>query len=230
MSFKFEAKKVKGLNPNNVMGIDMGITHPIYFAFNNSLKREQIEGGEIENFRRRVEKRRRELLEQGKYCGKGRRGHGYRTRVKPVMRIGDKIARFKDTINHRYSRYIVDMAVKNNCGVIQMEDLKGISKNNIFLKNWPYFDLQKKIEYKAKEKGIVVKMINPMYTSQRCSKCGYINKENRVSQDTFKCVKCDFRHNFYVNADYNAARNIATPGIEEIIKKQIESRKNGRGS
>ena len=51
------------------------------------------------------------------------------------MRIGDKIARFKDTINHRYSRYIVDMAVKNNCGVIQMEDLKGISKNNIF-KNW----------------------------------------------------------------------------------------------
>ena len=96
-------------------------------------------------------------LEQGKYCGKGRRGHGYRTRVKPVMRIGDKIARFKDTINHRYSRYIVDMAVKNNCGVIQMEDLKGISKNNIFLKNWPYFDLQKKIEYKAKEKGIVGK-------------------------------------------------------------------------
>lgn len=64
-----------------------------------------------------------------------------------------------------------------------------------------------------------------MYTSQRCSKCGYINKENRVSQDTFKCVKCDFGHKFYVNADYNAARNIATPGIEEIIKKQIEKQK-----
>jgi putative transposase len=225
LAFQFEPQKTKELDPNNVMGIDMGITYPIYFAFNNSLKRGKIDGGEIENFRRRVEKRRRELLVQGKYCGDGRRGHGVQTRIKPIKRIGDKISRFKDTVNHKYSRYIVDMAVKNNCGVIQMENLKGISKNNIFLKDWTYFDLQTKIEYKAKEKGIVVKKIDPKYTSQRCSKCGYINRENRVNRRTFKCVRCDYGHKFYVNADYNAAKNIATPGIKDIIKKQIEWQK-----
>ena len=51
LAFQFEPQKTKELDPNNVMGIDMGITYPIYFAFNNSLKRGKIDGGEIENFR-----------------------------------------------------------------------------------------------------------------------------------------------------------------------------------
>ncbi len=38
-------------------------------------------------------------------------------------------------------------------------------------------------------------------------------------------MRCDYGHKFYVNADYNAAKNIATPGIKDIIKKQIEWQK-----
>lgn len=55
-------------------------------------------------------------------------------------------------------RYIVDFAIKNGCGVIQMEDLSGFTEKakESFLKNWVYYDLQNKIEYKAKEKGINV--------------------------------------------------------------------------
>ena len=113
------------------------------------------------------------------------------------------------------------MAVKNNSGVIQMEELKGISANDAFLKNWSYFDLQQKIKYKAAEKGIEVKLIDPRYTSQRCSKCGYIHPDNRKEQKSFKCLKCGFE----TNADYNAARNIATKDIEYIIKESMKSQK-----
>ena len=124
-------------------------------------------------------------------------------------------------MNHRYSKYVVDIALKHNCGLIQMEDLTGISKDNTFLKNWSYYDLQQKIKYKAEEHNIEVRFINPKYTSQRCNKCGYIHKDNRPDQETFECVNCGHKS----LADFNASRNIAMENIEEIILEQVEVQK-----
>lgn len=219
LTYSFEVDK--NLDKNNIMGIDMGIVYPVYMAFNNNFNSFKIEGGEIEQFRRKVEGRRNSMLKQSKYCGDGRIGHGRNTRLKPTDVISDKIANFKETCNHKYSRYVIDMAIKNKCGVIQMEDLTGISKDDAFLKKWSYFNLQEKIEYKAKENGIEVKIVDRKYTSQRCSKCGFIHRDNRpkdIDQSKFKCLKCDFE----TNADYNAARNISMDGIEEIIQDQIK--------
>ena len=61
-------------------------------------------------------------------------------------------------------------------------------------------------QYKARLYGGEVKFVNPQFTSQRCSCCGNINKENRKSQAVFKCVECGFK----LNADHNAAINILT--------------------
>jgi IS605 OrfB family transposase len=52
--------------------------------------------------------------------------------------------------------------------------------------------------------GIEVSLVNPAFTSQQCSKCGYISKENRKTQEKFLCVKCGYE----INADYNASINI----------------------
>ena len=136
--------------------------------------------------------------------------------MKPVDAIGNAIARFRDTANHKYSRYIVDMAVKHGCGVIQMENLH-IHAEEKLLRDWTYFDLRTKVEYKAKEKGITVRFVDPKYTSQRCSRCGLIASENRKTQAVFQCQACGFS----ANADYNAALNLATEGIEEIILESI---------
>lgn len=221
LAYSFEPTK-EDLNLDNIMGIDMGIVYPLYMAFNNSLHRYKIQGGEIEHFRKQVESRRNQLLEQGKYCGDGRIGHGRVTRIKPIDKMSKKVANFRDTTNHKYSRYVIDMALKHGCGTIQMEDLSGISKDDTFLKNWSYYDLQQKIQYKAEEVGIKVRLIDPKYTSQRCSKCGHIHKYNRPDQKTFKCIECGFS----VNADYNAARNIATKDIEETILNQLNNQKD----
>jgi len=60
------------------------------------------------------------------------------------------------------------------------------------------------LKYKAERKGGEVIEIDPKYTSQKCSCCGHISKENRKSQSRFKCIKCDFK----LNADLNASINI----------------------
>jgi len=217
LSYTFESTSKK-LDPNNILGIDMGIVYPVYLAVHNSPIRAKIDGGEIDGFRKQVEKRKKEMQRQGKYCGAGRVGHGIKTRIKPIEFAQEKISNFRNTINHKYSKYIVDFAQKNNCGIIQMEDLKGISTYNTFLKNWTYYDLQQKITYKAEEIGIAVKLVNPRYTSQRCSKCGHIDRENRPEQSIFECKQCSLK----VNADYNAALNIATPDIDKIISEKID--------
>jgi putative transposase len=51
--------------------------------------------------------------------------------------------------------------------------------------------------------------VAPHYTSQRCSACGHIAKENRVTQAAFRCVACDFT----AHADHNAAVNILRAGL-----------------
>lgn len=222
LHYKFEQFETM-LDKENIMGIDLGIVNPIYIAFNNSLHRYKVQGDEIEKNRRTIEKEKKAMAHQAMYCAEGRRGHGIKTRTKPVHKKRDRVSSFRDTFNHKYSKYVIDMAMKHRCGTIQMEDLKGISVDSTFLKSWPYYDLQQKIEYKAKEMGIDVVYINPKYTSQRCNKCGSINKENREDQATFHCKnkECGFQ----TLADFNAARNIAMKDIEKIISYQLKAEK-----
>jgi transposase len=62
--------------------------------------------------------------------------------------------------------------------------------------------LVRRLEEKAPGR---VEKVPPAYTSQRCSACGHVARENRESQAVFRCTAC----NFACNADVNAARNIA---------------------
>ncbi|MFL0198592.1 RNA-guided endonuclease TnpB family protein [Clostridium sp. WILCCON 0269] len=159
-----------------------------------------INGLGLVKFRDTTEKHKKELSIASKCVGTGRIGHGYKSRMKPVNKMRDKVSRFADTFNHKYSRYIVDFSIKNNCGVIQMEDLSGSTQNTQkkFLKDWSYYDLQQKIKYKAEEHGIEVSFVDPKYTSLRCSFCGNILKENRDcknNQAKFECAICGHKEN-----------------------------------
>ena len=232
ISFGFEKEIDKPLNPNKTLGIDLGIVNTAtMIAYDSELekydyfswKSNVIDGSELIKFRQKYYNLRREMGIASKCVGEGRIGHGYKTKLNTVNKVKNKVANFVDTINHKYSKYIVDLAVKNGCGVIQMEDLSGATANTNekFLKDWSYYDLQNKIEYKAKERGIEVRKVNPRYTSKRCSKCGNIHDDNRDcknNQAKFKCVVCGYEE----NADINAAKNIAIPNIDKIIDVYIK--------
>lgn len=229
ISYSFDKEEVPVLDKNRVLGIDLGITNVATMSVYDSIKDEYdyfswktnvISGKELIAFRQKYYNLRRDISIASKVAGKGRCGRGYKAKMKPVDKIRNKIANFSDTYNHKISKYIVEFAVKNNCGVIQMEDLSGTTAdtNNKMLKDWSYYGLQQKIEYKAKEQGIEVKKVNPKYTSKRCNKCGCIHEDNRDcknSQAKFECKVCGHKD----NADINASKNIAIPDIDIIIKE-----------
>ncbi len=218
VTYKANAIEESKFDEDFIMGIDMGKVNVLYFAFNKGFIRGSISGEEIEDFRKKIEHRRISLLRQGKYCSENRIGKGRKKRIKPVDVLNDKVARFRNSTNHKYANYIVQQCLKYKCGCIQLENLQGISKEQTFLKNWTYFDLQEKIENQANQYGIKVVKIAPSYTSQRCSECGYIHKNNRQDQSTFECQQCNLK----VHADYNAAKNISIYNIEKLIQKQLK--------
>ena len=214
LNYTFTSEFVTELDKDTILGVDLGISKPIVASVYGDKSRFIILGNEILAFRAKVEQRKKALQKQSRYCGNGRVGHGIKTRMQSTDKLNNKITCFRETTNFKYAKALVEYAVKNNCGTIQMEDLSGISSDDAFLKQWSYYDLQQKITSKAAEYGIEVIKINPEYTSQRCSKCGFIHKDNRPTQSKFECLQCGFKE----NADYNASQNISIRNIDKIIE------------
>lgn len=70
--------------------------------------------------------------------------------------------------------------------------------------------------------GIAVAEVNPAYTSQECSRCGYTARNNRQTRDLFRCECCGTT----LHADINASRNILSrrsrkDGWRSICKQEI---------
>lgn len=214
LSIDIPAKK-QVLDKDVVLGVDLGIKCPLYLAINkNDNFKMQI--GDIEHFhnqRTMFQKRFKSL--QKLMCTQG--GHGRKKKLEPLEKLKEKERNWVHTQNHVYSREVIRQALKHNAGTIHMESLKDFGKGKegyvkdeykYLLRYWSYYELQSMIEYKAKLEGIEVKYIDPAYTSQTCSYCG--ERGERKKQEEFVCTnpQCK-RCGEKINADFNAARNIA---------------------
>ena len=84
------------------------------------------------------------------------------------------------------------------------------------LHSWSFAQMRSFLTYKAEAKGCQVVGIDPRYTSQKCSKCGYIYRGNRKSQSVFLCRQCGYE----LNADLNGSINIAR---KYIARKYLDA-------
>ena len=85
-----------------------------------------------------------------------------------------------------------------------------------------WFEFRRQIEYKQVWHGGDVLAVPPQYTSQRCSCCGTVSKENRQSQAKFACIACGYQ----ANADVNAAMNILAAGHAVLACGEIVQQDN----
>lgn len=220
IGYSFEKEKANPvLDSEKILGVDIGIANVLYLGWSKDEHfKKYIPGSEIRKFQATEEKRKQDLLRCSVTRGQGSTGHGRKCAIKQAEKHEHHIHNFKETKNWNYAHFVVDTAVENGFGTIQMEDLSGINKNETFDRTWTFYSLQQKIEQLAAENGIMVKKINPEYTSQMCSRCGYISVENRKTQAQFRCMACGYRR----NADHNAAMNISKKDIEALIQAQIK--------
>jgi putative transposase len=91
---------------------------------------------------------------------------------------------------------------------------------NRLLQNFGKKYIKQKFERLQQIHGIEVIEINPAYTSQECSSCGYIDKKNRKDTQEFECKACKKQ----INAQINGAKNIlkrSSLGSLYLTKKQV---------
>lgn len=240
--YDFPRAETGKLHSDIIIGVDLGWSVPLYAAINNGkarigYKKLKALGENIKALQRQTMARRRSIQNTGVQDIAGstaRSGHGRNRILQPIEKLEGKIDNAYTTLNHQLSRCVIEFAKSHGAGVIQIENLKGLKDAlaGTFLgMNWRREQLQNYIKYKAKEAGIEVKEVNPFYTSRRCSQCGFIHKDfnfeyrqaNRKNGKSamFVCVNPECKYE--ENADYNAARNLATADIEEEIRLQCKS-------
>lgn len=128
--------------------------------------------------------------------------------------VSGKEQRFRKDVNHRVTKQIVNRAAVEGFDSIAIEDLKGIRFQNrdtskafrARLNSWPFDQFKQFITYKALAKGIGIVVVNPRYTSQKCSRCGHHYKPQRRG-NAFHCVSCGYQNHADLNASYNISKN-----------------------
>jgi putative transposase len=198
---------VAGPGTGDVVGIDRGVAVSAALSTGEMLRVPGLSARAADRLRRLSRK-----------LARARRGSGRRGRVK--MAVARLKARETDRRKDWAEKASTDIARRFD--MIRVEDLrirdmtrsaKGTVENpgrnvrakaglNRGIRRSGWGLLIRRLEDKAPGR---VEKINPVYTSQRCSACGHIARESRESQALFRCVAC----NYTVNADVNAARNIA---------------------
>ena len=116
--------------------------------------------------------------------------------------------RIKSYFTNEIGRILNKLAQKN-VGVFAVEHLDfraaGMSKQMNRLIGRTYRSVVKaKLSRLEEQYGIQIIAVNPAYTSQECSRCHYVSKDNRKTQKDFVCQHCHFS----CNADVNAGRVI----------------------
>lgn len=143
---------------------------------------------------------------------------GTKSAKRVLKRISGRENRWMSDVNHQISKTLVE---KYGPGTLfAVEDLTNVSfdERNLSsrtkqgrkdLRSWPFYQFEQFLTYKAHGTGSEVLKVDPSYTSQRCPKCGRINKGNRHhEQHEYVCDRCGFR----TNDDRVGAMNIQMLG------------------
>jgi IS605 OrfB family transposase len=196
---------------NGFLGVDMGIVN---IATTSSGQR--ASGARLNSYRKRQGRLRQRL--QAKKTSSSRR---------LLKKRGRREARFAADVNHQISKRIVAEAERTGCG-IAVEHLTGIrdrvrlrKSQRAALHSWAFAQLGSFLAYKAKQAGVAFVEVDPAYTSQTCSACGWVAKKNRRSQAVFECGRC----RFVGHADHNAALNIASRGVNAGAKSCVHTQR-----
>ena len=192
---------------SDILGVDLGVKNIAVDSDGNVHSSAQVNG-----LRHRHRRLRQKLQKKGTKSAK-----------RLLKRRSGKEARFASDVNHTVSKCIVAIAQGTGRG-IALENLHGIRSRitarrpqRATLYSWSFFQLRLFLEYKARQVGIPLVLVDPCNTSRTCPACGHVDKANRVSQSTFSCVVCGFSG----LADYIAALNIRVLGRAAVMRPYI---------
>lgn len=201
----------------NVVGIDRGLRQ-IVTTYDNKGRTQFVNGQFIKQKRNHYKQLRASLQAKGTQSAKRR-----------LLKLAERESRWMNDVNHCLSKTLVQQYGKHTLFVL--EDLTDVTFDTVSKRkkesryehhSWSFYDLEQKLAYKAIQNESQVITVSAQYTSQRCSKCGIIRKENRNRDNhSYHCHNCGYTS----NDDRVAAMNIYELGkwfVSGVEKPQFE--------
>jgi putative transposase len=195
-----EAPEAPQYQANDTLGVDLGVHN-----LATDSEGEVFSGKQVEQTRQRYNELRASLQ-------RAKRASQHRSAQRKLKKISGRERRFKRNTNHVISKRIVSKA-KGTHRRIALEDLKGI-RSRVTVRHtqrdrhskWAFGELRFFIEYKARCEGAPITIVNPRNSSIECPECHSVDKRNRPTRDTFRCISCGFE----AMSDHVGARIIAS--------------------
>ncbi|WP_232210827.1 RNA-guided endonuclease InsQ/TnpB family protein [Methanothermococcus okinawensis] len=204
-SFQVEEEPKPLPKTNKVVGIDLGIDG---YAIDS-------DGNKFEN-PKFIDKTLDKIKKVQKNLSKKVRGSSnYKKTKLKLIKVYDKLNNQKNDFLHKLSRYYInnyDKIVLENLNIKSMvKNRKGQKTLNRHILDGSWRKFINLLLYKAEGAGREVILINPAYTSKKCSNCGCVVDNLKLSDRVFFCPNCGWK----IDRDYNASLNILKSGLGE---------------
>ncbi|MGW1289728.1 RNA-guided endonuclease InsQ/TnpB family protein [Streptomyces sp. NPDC001118] len=228
--------------PDTAVGIDRGVKVAVVTSDGDFLDRPFVTDGETVRYRRLQQR----LVRSKKASANRRKTLAVMNRT--MGRVTDRRTDFCAQLAHRITAknavvVLEDLRTRNMSasasGTIEAPGVNVTQKRGlnraILDKGWHRLELA--LANAARYTGTTLVKVNPAYTSQRCSACGFVSEGNRESQAVFRCKVAGCGHT--AHADVNAAINIRNAGGQPVsacgdlgatrsMKQEPVSRATGR--
>ena len=208
-----------------VCGIDVGVAKPFSIAYKNQDMIYKTNGIKVKRQLEKLEQKRKRLQIILSRKTKGSNNYG-KVKLK-INRVYQKeknvrkdfIEKFTTQLSNKFKAVVLEdlklqRMTKSAKGTLVNpgKNVKTKSGLNRELLRLGFGTFKRRLIDKQKARNHFVVLVNPKFTSQICSNCGHKDKNNRISQSEFVCIKCGYE----INADYNAAINIRNRGISVL--------------
>ena len=175
----------------HIVGIDRGLRQ-ILTTYDEKGQTRFVNGAFIAKKRNHYAKLRARLQAKGTKSAKRR-----------LRSLSGRESRWMSDVNHQLSKTLVNTYGKHTLFVL--EDLTGVTFDTVHSRrkehryehhSWSFYDLEQKLRYKAHLNESEVVLVDAHYTSQRCPKCGSIDKSNRDKNiHQYVCSNCGYSSN-----------------------------------
>jgi putative transposase len=199
--------QVVGTNNGKSIGIDVGVKVFAYLSNGEAIKHVDLKKEIAEVIKAQKVLSRRKLKSANRTKAKAKLAKKH---LKLRNKRNDFLHKVTKRLSDNQTIAVEDLKIKNMSksakGSIDNPNMRSSAKSglnrSILQQSWgKFFEL---LDYKLERNGGKLIRVDSKYTSQTCSCCGHISKENRLTQAKFVCVSC----NTEFNADYKASVNI----------------------
>ena len=195
IAFNFDIPDIEKRTKGSVLGIDIGKKTALSCS-NGATSKEDIHGWTLNKIIDKLSKKKK----------------------------GSKTFKRVQTHRTNHVNWMVNQLNLNDVKQINIEKIRYLRKGvrtNRKLSHWTYTEIFDKLKSKSDELGVQVNELNPAYTSQRCSVCGWVRNDNRKGK-LFKCKSCGHTQDADLNASSNLSLNL--PPLSKAERLIIKNR------